>query len=87
MDRLSETEWRDRTARHRGRLAPFVEERLARTARGEKHPVRDFLFEYYSYRPAHLLRWTPGPDVLLEEARPGDLPWTCLLYTSDAADE
>jgi hypothetical protein len=74
--RLPETEWRDRAARHRGRLAPFVEDRLSRTAHGEKHPVRDFLFEYYSFRPSHLLRWTPGPDVLLEGARPGDIAWT-----------
>ena len=73
--RLPEPDWRDRAARHRGRLAPFADDRVARTARGEKHPVRDFLFEYYSYRPAHLLRWTPGPDVLLEGAQPSDLPW------------
>jgi hypothetical protein len=76
VDRLPEAIWRDRAARHRGRLGPFADERVARTARGEKHPVHDFLFEYYSYRPAHLLRWTPGPDVLLEGARPEDLPWT-----------
>ena len=75
MITLPEPIWRDRAARHRGRLAPFVEDRLARAARVEKHPVRDFLFEYYSYRPAHLLRWTPGPDVFLEGARAGDLPW------------
>jgi len=76
VDRFTESEWRHRAARHRERLAPFVGDRLARQARREKHPVRDFLFEYYSYRPAHLLRWTPGPNVLLEGARPGDLPWT-----------
>lgn len=43
---------------------------------GEKHPVHDFLFEYYSFRPAHLLRWSPGPNVLLEDATPADLGWT-----------
>jgi hypothetical protein len=27
-----------------------------------KHPIHDFLFTYYSYRPAQLLRWQPpGP--------------------------
>lgn len=76
MERLCESDWRTRVARHRGRLAPVVGDRLARAARREEHPVRDFLFEYYSYRPAHLLRWTPGPDVVLEGARPGGLPWT-----------
>jgi hypothetical protein len=47
-------------ARHRERLAPYVEPHLARRARGEKHPVHDFLFGYYSQRPAQLLRWSPG---------------------------
>ncbi len=37
----------------------------ARAARGEKHPVWDFLMEYYAFRPAWLRRWHPGPDVEL----------------------
>ena len=49
-----------RRDRHVERLAPFAEDRLTRRSDAEKHPVRDFLFEYYSYRPAHLLRWSPG---------------------------
>lgn len=81
LDSLPEIVWRDRAARHRERLVAFVDDRLARTARREKHPVRDFLFEYYSYRPAHLLRWTPGPAVLLEAARPDDLPWNEFVAT------
>lgn len=42
-----------------------------RAARGEKHPVEDFLFNYYSFRPAWLRRWHPGPGVVLagESAR------------------
>jgi hypothetical protein len=83
VDRLTQSDWRARAARHGERLAPFVTDRLARTARRAKHPVRDFLFEYYSYRPAHLLRWTPGPDVMLEGARPGDLPWNEFITTDD----
>jgi hypothetical protein len=83
LERLTESEWRDRAARHRGRLAPFAEERVARSAQKKKHPVRDFLFEYYSYRPAQLLRWTPGPDVLLEGARPSDLPWNEFTSVAD----
>jgi hypothetical protein len=45
-------------------------------SRREKHPVYDFLFEYYSFRPAHLLRWTPGVNVLLEDAESADVVWT-----------
>jgi hypothetical protein len=72
---LLRCEWHDRLARHGERLRPYSNERLARMARREKHPVRDFLFEYYAYRPAHLLRWSPGADVLLEDALPDDLEW------------
>ena len=75
MDRLPEAVWRDRLARHVDRLNPFVADRLERMSRREKHPVRDFLFQYYSFRPAHLLRWTPGPDTIVENARPADLEW------------
>lgn len=42
---------------------------------GIKHPVNDFLFEYYSFRPAELLRWSPGPDILLEGAQLSDITW------------
>ena len=33
-----------------------------------KHPVHDFLFTYYSQRPAQLRRWHPGFGVALEDA-------------------
>jgi hypothetical protein len=64
-----------RSAAHRRRLAPYVEPHLARRSRGERHPAHDFLFSYYSFRPAQLLRWHPGyPHVgdaeLLRERRP-----------------
>ena len=29
-------------------------------SRGERHPVDDFLFEYYPNRPSLLRRWHPG---------------------------
>ncbi|WP_454111091.1 3-methyladenine DNA glycosylase [Leifsonia shinshuensis] len=40
----------------------------ARAARGEKHPIEDFLFTYYSYSPAVLRRWHPGADIELLDA-------------------
>jgi len=36
-----------------------------RAARGEQHPVYDFLWHYYSVRPALLERWYPGLGVVL----------------------
>jgi hypothetical protein len=59
-ERLTPGEWRARQEAHRARLAPFVEAQAARRSRQEKHPVLDFLFEYYSFRITHLLRWSPG---------------------------
>lgn len=40
----------------------------SRRSRGEKHPVIDFLFEYYRFRPSDLLRWSPGIGESLLDA-------------------
>ncbi len=66
---LSDAEWEARSAAHRKRLGPFVDAHRRRAARGEKHPVWDFLFTYYGHRPAHLLRWHPGLGVALDGPR------------------
>jgi hypothetical protein len=49
-----------RASAHRARLAPYVEPHLARRRAGEKHPVHDFMFTYYSFSPAKLMEWQPG---------------------------
>ncbi|GAA3806715.1 3-methyladenine DNA glycosylase [Nocardioides panacisoli] len=49
-----------RAAAHRARVDAYVDPHLARRAEGAKHPVFDFLFTYYSFRPSQLRRWTPG---------------------------
>lgn len=72
---LSREQWSARAAAHAARVAPYCGERLNRTFGHVKHPVRDFLFEYYSFTPARLARWSPGADVVLEGADPGQLAW------------
>lgn len=69
--RLAEPDWLARRAAHEQRVRAWTDPHQARQARGEKHPVEDFLFEYYRYRPSWLRRWHPGPDVVLlgESAR------------------
>jgi hypothetical protein len=62
---LSEAAWRERRAAHESRVRKWTDPHQARVARGEKHPVYDFLFTYYAFRPAWLRRWHPGPDVVL----------------------
>jgi hypothetical protein len=37
--------------------------------------VYDFLFDYYSYRPSHLMRWSPGCGVILQDCAPDELDW------------
>jgi hypothetical protein len=62
---LAEAAWQERRRRHEERIAALTAGHRARAARAEKHPVEDFLFTYYSFRPAWLQRWHPGPDVFL----------------------
>jgi hypothetical protein len=45
-------------------------------SRGKKHAVYDFLFEYYSFRPSHLLRWTPGSNARLEDGEFFEIEWS-----------
>jgi hypothetical protein len=74
-DSLSRCEWQLRRDAHRSRLAPWTTDRIERAGIAKKHPVYDFLFTYYSFRPAHLLRWSPGADVLLCDIDPAELDW------------
>ena len=73
LPELDEAAWRAAMRRHRERLRPVVEPHLARAARGEPHPVIDFLFQYYPFAPAHLMRWTPGWGVVLRGPPPEEL--------------
>lgn len=63
---LSETDWHASRAAHEERVRPWIEPRLRRMSVGERHPIDDFLFEYYPYRTGQLLRWHPGLGFSLE---------------------
>ncbi len=62
-DVLDEATWRARAATHAARVDGFVTPHLQRRAGRVKHPVHDFLFTYYSQRPAQLRHWHPGYGV------------------------
>ncbi len=73
---LAAPNWLERRRAHEARVRVWADPHQARQSRGEKHPVEDFLWEYYSYRPSWLRRWHPGPDVvLLGEAARDYLRW------------
>lgn len=73
-DLLTRAVWEERMAGHEARADDLTRAHLERRRRHEKHPVFDFLFEYYPIRPAHLRRWHPGVGVSLEGASP-HLQW------------
>ena len=63
--RLEEADWRPLRAAHEARVDGLVGDHLRRRRSGRAHPVEDFLFTYYSQRPAALRRWHPGFGVTL----------------------
>ncbi|MBC8039145.1 MAG: 3-methyladenine DNA glycosylase [Opitutaceae bacterium] len=62
---LAEPVWRARQQQHEARVRAWTDPHVARVSHGEKHPVYDFLFSYYAFRPSWLRQWHPGPDVVL----------------------
>ncbi len=68
MEILTSDEWRPRAEAHAARVDAWIQPHLARRRDGVKHPVHDFLFTYYSQRPAALRRWHPGFGVGLVDA-------------------
>jgi hypothetical protein len=81
---LPEAEWQARQRAHESRVRVWTDPHQARAARGEKHPVWDFLMEYYPFRPAWLRRWHPGPDVaLVGSGARSFLRWREYVETSD----
>jgi len=65
---LAEQEWRARADAHAARADALTAGHRARKARGETHPVEDFLYTYYPTRPSRLRRWHPGAGVVLAGA-------------------
>jgi hypothetical protein len=63
---LRHDEWRAREAAHQLRADALTAAHRARKQRGERHPVEDFLWTYYSVKPGELRRWHPGAAAVLE---------------------
>ncbi|WP_370872267.1 3-methyladenine DNA glycosylase [Arthrobacter bambusae] len=62
---LPQEEWLALEAAHHARVERYAKPYLARRSAGEKHPVEDFLFTYYTQKPGQLLRWHPGDGGVL----------------------
>src|ERR1700712_3339641 len=87
MLRLSDHQWRPLQAAHEARVDALTAEHLSRRSRGERHPVLDFLFDYYGQRASRLRRWHPGAGVVLEGAADdARARWTHMLVDAESGD-
>ena len=66
MEPLATAAWQELANAHYALVDPWIQPRLERRTRLEKHPVDDFLFEYYPISPAKLRAWHPGFGVALQ---------------------
>lgn len=67
--------WQSRQHAHEQRTRAVLADTMARHSRGERHPIDDFLFEYYRLRPRDLIAWHPGLGVLVEGGELAERPW------------
>lgn len=82
---LERDDWQGREQRHAERADALTAGRRARAARGETHPVEDFLFTYYGYKPALLRRWHPGAAfALADAAHEARAAWRWYIRDDDA---
>ena len=79
---LSPAQWREQRRAHHAVVDSWVTPHLQRRHSGQRHPVEDFLWNYYPYRPSALRLWNPGPAaVLLDHHDEEPLP---LGFATDA---
>lgn len=65
---VSEADWQALEQQHQQRADELTATYRDYRAAGRKHAIDDFLFTYYSYKPAVLRRWHPGIGRSLEGA-------------------
>ncbi|TFD87209.1 3-methyladenine DNA glycosylase [Cryobacterium lactosi] len=65
---LAAEDWRELERRHQDRADAATRGRRERAGTENTHPVEDFLFTYYPFRPGLLRRWHPGANILLQGA-------------------
>lgn len=65
---LDRPAWSALESAHEERVDATTAAHRARRGQGVAHPIEDFLFSYYSTKPAQLRRWHPGVGVRLEGA-------------------
>ena len=67
---LDAASWTAAAADHAARADALTAAHRARRAAGIRHPIEDFLVDYYGLRPGRLRRWHPGVGVTLDGEDP-----------------
>lgn len=65
---LSREEWLPKRQQHIAEIRSVTAPWLQKRKRGEKDPIEDFLYDYYSVKPKKLEHWNPGIGIELEDA-------------------
>ena len=86
MQLLPPQRWHELAAAHAERADTLTEAHRSRRAAGERHAIEDFLYTYYSTRPAILRRWHPGADLGLEPGPGGPAPQTAWRWYATDSD-
>ncbi len=79
---LSTAEWQARARQHLERVQRWTQPRRDRRARGDVHPVYDFLFQYYAFSAGHLETWHPSAHELLVDSREARERFTAPVYVA-----
>ncbi|MGB0371764.1 MAG: 3-methyladenine DNA glycosylase [Opitutales bacterium] len=75
MESWDERTWRTLAADYEDAMRPWFDGYRMRRSRREKHPVHDFLFEYYQTKRQRVERWHPPVDAVLEGVKAGEFSW------------
>ncbi|WNB84676.1 3-methyladenine DNA glycosylase [Cellulomonas sp. ATA003] len=62
---LPASAWGPLAEAHAARVDTLTAGYRDRRSRGERHPIDDFLYDYYNLKPSPLRRWHPGAGVVL----------------------
>lgn len=65
---LEAERWEPLEQEHQAQVDALTAGHRARSAEQRTHPVEDFLFTYYPFRPSQLRRWHPGAGIGLLDA-------------------
>ena len=75
MHILQAEQWQAYENTHAARADALTAAHRERRARGQQHPIEDFLFSYYRLSPNQLRKWHPGAGFALEDADAERATW------------